>query len=321
MKNQKYLIGLLFAVLFTFVLNLNAAITVEKVWSPESHSITPGERVPFGQYRVATDTALSIESINVQDTGSGRFVFESIVVRNGFGRVIGKARPDQSNNLTPIVLKKTLLPNEQLFLSIEGEYGFIGVDASNVGLVATELITSDGAISLPPSNTRYSALSSTRQISSVTVTRISPSANVYVGERQFLGGFTIVADKGGIAGAIKVNLHAVGGMRDDIKNILAVALNAHGNWFIVPVVRQVEYGDRLDEYNVEGHLDLSSGAVLVGFFGDVGLSFAGEGMIAVTTNPSRWQMWDNRTGRTPALPDKNIVGPTIRVVRQIEGKG
>lgn len=323
-RTQKNLIGLLLLVaLFTITLNLNAAITAEKVWSPEDHSVTPGERVPFGQYRVTTDTATSIESVTVQSVGSARSVFENIVIRNGFNRVIGKARPEQSNNLTSVILKKTLLPDEQLFITVEGEAGFTGANVFSIGLglVATELVTSDGVVSLPLSNTRYSASSGSRQISSVTVSRISPSASVRTGERQFLGGFTVSADKGNIAGQIQVGLHAVGGMRDDVKNILAVALNARGDWFIAPVVRRVEYGDTVDDYLVQGNLDLSSGAVLVGIFGDIGSSFSGGGTIAVTTNPSQWQMWDNHTGRTPVLPDKVIVGPTVRVVPVQDGKG
>lgn len=321
-KNQRYLTGLLLVALFTITLNLNAAVTAEKVWSPESRSVTPGERVQFGQYRVTTDTATSIESITVQSIGSARLVFENIVIRNGFGRVIGRSRLEQNNNLTSIVLNKTLLPDEQLFVAVEGDAGSTGINAFSIGLVATELVTSDGVISLPLSSTRYSVSSGSRQISSVTVSRIGPSASVRVGERQFLGGFTVFSDKGKIAGQIQIDLHTIGGMRDDVKNLLVVVLNASGGWFITPVTRRVEYGDMLDEYLVQENLDLSSSPVLVGIFGDIGSSFSGGGTIAVTTNPSQWQMWDTHTGRTPVLPDKNFVGPTIRVMRvQDGGKG
>lgn len=327
MRTQKYLIGLLLVALFTITINLNAAVTAEKVWDQASLSVTPDEQVSFVQYRINTDTAVNLEKVVVKSVGLARLVFSKIVIRNGFGRVIGEAKPNENDNLTSVPLERmVVLPDMTPFITIQGETASSfasGVAGQSAGLVGVWLFTSEGIIPLAESRTIYTALGSFRTLTSLVVTKIGSSSEIRVGERRFLGGFFIRSINGNLGTQLSINLHVFRGMKEDVQNLVAIALNANGNWYFVPIEKRQEYGDILSNYSFGGNLEFSDGVTLIGIFADVGQSFGGGGTIAVSTTPSQWQTWDTSTGRTPVLSDKTVVGPTIRVapIQRDGGKG
>lgn len=326
MKIQKYLIGLLLAVLFTIVivLNCNAAVTVERVWEGSSRSITAGERVQLEQYRITTDAAVNIEGVIIKSTGPVHLVFDNILLRNGFGRVIGKGRPSENDDLTSVILEKTVvLPGMYQFVTLEAESTTsLSPEAARhgVNLSVIEIITSDDAFALSSLNTTYQMLTGRREVGTLSLSRLGTPSTVFVGQMQFLGGFSVTSDSD-ITGMPIVGIHVINGTKDDVRNLVALALNAKGEWFFAPIVRQIEFGDLLDRYAIQTNIHFAPGITLIGVFADIGGSFSNNGgSIAVSTTPSEWQVWDSR-GRAPVLSGKTVVGPTIRVQQGSGGKG
>lgn len=317
-KTQKYLIGLLYAVLFTFILNLNAAITAEKVWDPPSRFVAPNERVQFVQYRIQTDVAVNIESVTVKSVGAVHLAFEKIVIRNGFGRVIGETKPNSNVNLTIVPIEKTIvLPSMIQFLTLEGEStsSFPSeLIERGISVVAIWMFTSDGIVPLEQSPTIYTPSVRSRSPGVLAVSPLGSPSSVQVGERRFLGGFSVNAIGGNIGAQILLNFHVMGGSKEDVRNLTAIALNAKGDWYFLPIAQRWEYGDVLSDYALQGNLEFSGGMTLVGIFADVGQSFSGGGTIAVSATPAKWEAWDISTGTRPVLSNKTVVGPTVRVV-------
>ncbi len=305
--------------------NLNAAITVQKIWDPPSLSVSPSERVSCVQYRITTDVAVNIERVEVQHIGQARLVFQTILVRNGHGRVIGHAALDQSANITSIPLEKTVvLPDMDFLLTVEGETAsaFPGEAIGRpTRLAPVWLRTSEGLVPLAESDAATFTAKEAPPFGSVIASKIGTNSKVYTGEKRFLGGFAINATSGGEFGAqMRLNLHVLGGNKEDVRNLTAVILYAGGGWQFTSLWKWQEYAEVKDFYTIGETVSASSSITLVGIFADVGQSFSNGGTIAVSTTPSQWDAWST-TGRRPVLSERTVVGPTITVVSQQGGKG
>lgn len=314
------LCGWLFA-----AVSVDAAVSVKKVWEPGSGFVTAGERVSFGQYQITTpDAAVSIDSVAVQGVGAAGSVFKKVIIRNGFGRVIGEAAFD-AGGATVKLGKMVVLPEMYLFLTIEGE----ATDnlrtvpgQSEAGLIPVALHTSWGIVPLEKTNTRYAVVPGERTISNLFITSLGVPSSVAPGPMRFIGGFSASSDVGFVGADIRIELHVFGGPEADVSNIIAVALNANGDWSIVRVNRQWEYSSMLNEYALQGAVLFAPATVtLIGFFADIGPGFGQGGSVAISATPSQWGAWENNTSRRPVLSEKIIIGPLIHVVQSGGRKG
>ncbi len=308
-------------------LNLNAAISVQKVWDPQSLSVSPGEEVACVQYRVTTDTAVNIEGVEIKSSGPVRSVFQKIAVRNGFGRVIGERQPDGNSDNTVVSFENTVvLPGMDFFITVQGQTAPVftaEVIGQSTRLVPMWLRTSEGFFPLEDSGAAFIP-SGKPSLGSVVTSKIGVNSNVYPGQKRFLGGFAVNAINGEFGGQMEIKLHILGGLKDDVQNITAVILYANGTWQFTQVWKSQEYADTKDFYTIGENLEISSSSVsLVGIFADIGQSFSNGGAVAVSTTLSHWNVWSSITGRRPVLPDRTVVGPTIKVMPQTisGGKG
>lgn len=298
--------------------NLNAAVTVEKVWTSEDTSVVPGETARFAQLRISTDEAVSLESIDVESE-MGDKVFSHLAIRNGFGRVIGRA-PASNVITTTVPLERTiLLPDAPLYVEIEGEAFAVfaaNVLGRNVTISARNLNIGGNPVSIKKSvGTGATHVITNGKVGRIIfVGKLGTPSQVSVGPMKFLGGFLVAPDATEeIRALVNIGLHTTGGNGDDIQNLRAAIITPNG-WLLMNLYRTWENDVRGD--NVLGDYIgfLANSSTFIGIFGDVGESFSKGGTIALSTTPRDWRsVYGQKSGKSPLLQTGTVVGQTVKV--------
>ncbi len=319
----------LLVILFTLLITstLNAAVTIKKVWQPGDSTLISGESAQYSQLMVESDDATGIETVRVLVQGvAANAIFKSVSSKNGYGRTIGKGVPMEGSSVVDIAYERTvLLPKDVLFLSFEGEVSPFAtkVWGAKVNLVVQEVIMTDGRHFSVPEAIGTGATHRVPLESSAVgwielVEKFGESTSVFPGESRFLGGFVVLTGGENMSALPNIGIHLSGGSEADIRNLQAVVMTTDGKYLLTRLFRYQEPDNKKDDNYLGSYVNFSSGTrCYIGIFGDVGESFgSGTGVVAVSTNPSLWRSpYGYTSGKVPALLNRTIVGPTIRILQ------
>ncbi len=305
------------------ILNLNAAVTVQKVWTPGGTLIVPNERVQFMQLSISTDEAVSLESIDLESE-MANMVFSHLVVRNSFGRVVGRTAAFSGITTVPLLERTILLPEAPLLAEIEGETfpGFVPYALGKTVSVSVKSLNTGGNPIPIEKLVGTGAIHTVAKIPSKVgslpfIGRLAIPGQVNVGQSRFIGGFVVGSDgTEDIRGLMNIGVHTTGGNEDNIQNLRMAVINSSG-WFLMNFYRSYEYNMRGDNFLGE-YIKFPKGVTFIGIFGDVGESFSNGGNIALSTTPRDWKsVYGYSSGKSPLLQTGTIIGQTVRVTPSI----
>src|SRR3989344_340246 len=300
MKNQRYLIVLLLfvAALFTLTVNLTAAISVQKVWQPDSQLAPANTRVSFMQFLLLSDTTERVDGITIQTTGTDVSVYRQSLLENGFGDIVGTIGIRESNTqFMPLSL--IVKAGEPVYLTLKGDMERI-IDSGYSGtIIGTDVVAIwTGATvsgSLPLVGTRHT-VNTSLQVGGITSTgRKGSHQNITAGENQVLGSIEVTTSSAEnmLVYGLPIEIHSTGGDPSRIRNLVAMDQNGAiiASSRGTSVLRK-EYGHAMFAlYSEKGGIVLPKGTSTIFFKGDTTDAFSRGGTIAVETNPSEWNAY------------------------------
>ena len=320
----KNLIGLLLfvAALFTINSNLGAAITVEKVWQPNSHLAPANTRVSFMQFLLSSDTTERLDGITIQTTGVDVSVCRQLLLENGFGEIVGTM--GIGANSTPFLpLSIIVKAGEPVYLTLKADMERL-IDSTYAGAtIGADIIVfwTGATVSglLPLIGARHTVNASLQVGKIASTSRKGPHQNIIAGPDQILGSVEVQTSsvENLVVYGLPIEIHSTEGDPTQIKNLVAVDQNgaviasSQGS-----LVLRKEYGHAMFVFDAEKcGIVLSKETSAIFFKGDTTDAFPRGGTIAIETNPSEWNVYGVLYGYQVAVSGLGSVLSATRFVK------
>ncbi len=309
-------------------INLNAEITVKKVWDPPTRSIAPHSRVPFIQVEIKSDTTEPLQYLRLDRVGNTEFVkvFKRIVAVDGFSRVITSVE-GITLYAEPVFLyfhDTVIQAGESLFITLAGDVKdstalqpengkAIGLSVGEIRFGNTE--TATGIAFQKELSGATHTVDAGLQIGTITGFRSSiPTLNAEVGKGRDLGSLILFVSSGESIRALP-SFRVYSSKMPSVQNLLVGVENNKGiSW--VGVVRPVFGSDgESSSLDTTEYVTLTSGINRFHFRGDVGMAFSSGDTIAISTAPFAWRAKYGETSVYDIPTDGfgTVVGPTVTV--------